>query len=64
MAEWVRVGTAHKLLSEYVELSRSTIYAWIYEGRLEGKKIPGVGLRVSRESVVRVKEDIGQESEP
>ena len=53
-SEWVRVSTAHQILSECVEIGKTTVYEWIEEGILDGRKIPGLGVRVRRESVLRV----------
>lgn len=45
---FLRVGEA----AEFLSVSRWTIYRWVEEGRLRGKKVGKSSLRIFRDSII------------
>lgn len=47
-------------IAEYYQVSRSTVYLWIETGRLTATKIAGTSVRIPREALQEIVQEVGE----
>lgn len=41
-------------VADFFSVRKKTVYSWHQEGRIDGVKLPGGGLRIRRDCIVRI----------